>query len=272
MGSRWDEIGPNGSAYKPTSSSAGKTYTQPSVSASTGGTGASGGSSLGNILTAGGMILGGLTGGLGSTSQGSGSWGGTNNGVTIGGTMGSAETAMQYNREMMETANKTAAEEAQKNRDWQKMMSDTAFQRAVEDMKKTGINPILAAGTQAPMGSGSAATTHMATGMPEQYNWGQTSGSQWGVNNSYSYNNFAEGISEIMETLADVIANTKDKETGKEAGKAIEKIAGTAKEAGKTILNYIVDSIREGVGTASGSAKSMWNRWNESERQRELRK
>lgn len=236
MGSRWDEIGPSGTAYKPTSSSAkktgttiidyttGKTTTQPSVSASAGGTGASGGGGLGNLLATGGTILAGLTGGLGNTSGGSGSWGGTNNGVTIGGTMGSSATAMEYNREMMEAANKAAAEEAQKNRDWQKMMSDTAFQRAVEDMKKAGINPILAAGTQAPMGTGSAAATHMAAGMPEQYNWGETSGSQWGVNNSYSYNNFAEAIQSLMQAFGDAIESGRSPETKKEGQKGMVQI------------------------------------------------
>lgn len=62
----------------------------------------------------------------------------------------------EYNAEQSALAYQRNALEAQKNRDFQERMSNTAYQRAVEDMKKAGINPILAfqsGGASTPSGS-----------------------------------------------------------------------------------------------------------------------
>lgn len=68
----------------------------------------------------------------------------------------SASAANDYNYQWFKEEQAFNAEEALKNRTWQRQMSDTAVRRQVRDMKKAGINPILAAqygGASTPSGS-----------------------------------------------------------------------------------------------------------------------
>ena len=63
---------------------------------------------------------------------------------------------MEYQTQSAEKAMQFSAEEAQKNRDWQEKMSNTAYQRAIADLKAAGLNPILAytqGGATTPSGS-----------------------------------------------------------------------------------------------------------------------
>lgn len=58
--------------------------------------------------------------------------------------------------------NQANAEEAQKNRDWQEMMANTAHQREKEDYIRAGLNPAAAAQTGAETGPGAQATMQSA--------------------------------------------------------------------------------------------------------------
>lgn len=81
----------------------------------------------------------------------------------------SAEQA-QIQRDWQVQQNAKAMEfnrvEAQKNRDWQQYMSNTAHQREIADLKAAGLNPVLSAmnGNGASVGSGATASGVTSSG------------------------------------------------------------------------------------------------------------
>lgn len=81
-------------------------------------------------------------------------------------------SAYQHNLDLQHDAQKFNSEEAQKSRDWEKMMSDTAIQRQMADLEAAGLNPWLALSggiNGASSGSGAVASSS-ANGVSQRNN------------------------------------------------------------------------------------------------------
>lgn len=74
----------------------------------------------------------------------------------------SAILAFQRDMEQMDKANQFSANEAQKARDFERLMRQTAYQDTLQDMQKAGINPVLAYSQGATSSSSGVAASSSA--------------------------------------------------------------------------------------------------------------
>lgn len=182
-------------------------------------------------------LLSSIVGGLGGTSGSSAA----DYGYSNSSSNNSGLRATEFNREMMqqqmaynaaeaEKARQFSAEQAAIARNWQHQETSTAYQRAVEDMKKAGINPILAASRGgAESGAGAMAGGFSASASQAQGATDYSSSSEnWGNSSAYSYSNLAEALKSAFEGLSGLATNFSIN---------VGDVSKTIKEAGQKTLD-----------------------------------
>lgn len=164
-----------------------------------------------------------------------------------------AAEANEIQRKFWEMQADYNASEAQKARDFQEYMSNTAYQRAVLDLMLAGLNPILAAGgmgASTPVGAMSQtglASAHKAQTFADQYSssWygGGSNSSSYGYSKSNSQSNESYG------NKSENWSNSKDKSSSKSWNKSYNEYSNNVKD----IMNGLFGTVSSAVGNMSKS-------------------
>lgn len=158
-------------------------------------------------------------------------------------TQQSWENAAAWNEEMWQKQADFNAEQAQKQREWQEYMSNTQYQRAMADMKKAGLNPILAA-SGISGGVPNGATASVGGAQMSSAQGAMASGGLLGANSASesNYMGIAENMGTTLALMGAIFGGLS----------SAFQASGSLGDVGGTIMGEITDAIT-GKGKHEGS-------------------
>lgn len=177
-------------------------------------------------------------------------------GTAISG-LGSLATNL-FNSDNVDKTNQANALQAQMNRDFQERMSNTAYQRGMEDMKKAGLNPILAyqkGGASSPTGSQAAMQPFEIKGNPAAE----------AINTGLALRRSQQELANMQETQRNINADTtlKDAQSAKTVAERLIRQANLSEaqrdqlqaEADKEVYSSTAGKIARKAGTVAQEAE-----------------
>lgn len=155
------------------------------------------------------------------------------------------------------SAKRYNSKEAELQRQWQRAMRKTAYQDTMEDMKKAGLNPILAASngaTSTPSGSGASiggmSYSHaQAAAIPSAKTAAMQAMYDYGNNNSQTVQNYAQAIMSAKQLGQEYTASKLSQQMSQVTDSTSKQVARTSQ---------IADSVYHDSSTG-GSKSSGWS-------------
>lgn len=177
------------------------------------------------------------------------------------------EKTAAWNEMMWEKQAEFNRQEAQKNRDWQTEMANTAYQRAVTDMKAAGINPALASGATPIMPSGGAASVGSAS-MGSAAGQAASAGLLGADSaNISSYSGQMETMNNTMALLSAAMAGMTS------AAQAMQTLGADKNDFAKFIMEIVSgqwektgDRLKQNIKNYVETAKTKMDIWRHSNR------